>query len=228
MIKFLDVGYLINCRHKIKQEDKLVVTSCILKVIRHKIKNGLYLFLEKFEIIKDFVKNYYSTISGKRRRRSPKKIAGEMAQLLELKGYADIAFLYRVIARYYIRGLEEHMEETLLQLSSKVSPINFIVYLRNYFKKQNNYVVFPDKVVDSIRKELQQNNIEIPEIDDRELWLDLGSGTDREDRYQLLCIEKYMRNRGIPEARFLTTDHRLPDTAQPFENIKVEIVDCQA
>ncbi|MFZ8840509.1 MAG: hypothetical protein ACO2PM_16645 [Pyrobaculum sp.] len=228
MIKFLDVGYLINCRHKIKQEDKLVVTSCILKVIRHKIKNGLYLFLEKFEIIKDFVKNYYSTISGKRRRRSPKKIAGEMAQLLELKGYADIAFLFRVIARYYIRGLEEHMEETLLQLSSKVSPINFIVYLRNYFKKQNNYVVFPDKVVDSIRKELQQNNIEIPEIDDRELWLDLDSGTDREDRYQLLCIEKYMRNHGIAEARFLTTDHRLPDTAQPFENIKVEIVDCQA
>jgi len=228
MIKFLDVGYLINCRHKIKQEDKLVVTSCILKVIRHKIKKGLYLFLEKFEIIKDFVKNYYSTISGKRRRRSPKKIAGEMAQLLELKGYADIAFLFRVIARYYIRGLEEYMEETLLQLSSKVSPINFIVYLRNYFKKQNNYVVFPDKVVDSIRKELQQNNIEIPEIDDRELWLDLDSGTDREDRYQLLCIEKYMRNHGIPEARFLTTDHRLPDTAQPFENIKVEIVDCQA
>jgi len=37
-----------------------------------------------------------------------------------------------------------------------------------------------------------------------------------------------MRNHGIPEARFLTTDHRLPDTAQPFENIKVEIVDCQA
>jgi hypothetical protein len=228
MIKFLDVGYLINCRHKIKQEDKLVVTSCILKVIRHKIKKGLYLFLEKFEIIKDFVKNYYSTISGKRRRRSPKKIAGEMAQLLELKGYADIAFLFRVIARYYIRGLEEHMEETLLQLSSKVSPINFIVYLRNYFKKQNKYVVFLDKVVDSIRKELQQNNIEIPEIDDRELWLDLDSGTDREDIYQLLCIEKYMRNHGIPEARFLTTDHRLPDTAQPFENIKVEIVDCQA
>jgi len=228
MIKFLDVGYLINCRHKIKQEDKLVVTSCILKVIRHKIKKGLYLFLEKFEIIKDFVKNYYSTISGKRQRRSPKKIAGEMAQLLELKGYADIAFLFRVIARYYIRGLEEHMEETLLQLSSKVSPINFIVYLRNYFKKQNNYVVFPDKVVDSIRKELQQNNIEIPEIDDRELWLDLDSGTDREDRYQLLCIEKYMRNHGIPEARLLTTDHRLPDIAQPFENIKVEVVDCQA
>jgi hypothetical protein len=228
MIRFLDVGYLINCKHKIKQEDKLVVTSCVLKVIRHKIKKGLYLFLEKFEIIKDFVKNYYSTISGKRRRRSPKKIAEEMAQLLELKGYSDIAFLFRVIARYYIRGLEEHMEETLLQLSSKVSPINFIVYLRNYFKKQNNYVVFPDKVVDSIRKELQQNNIEIPEIDDRELWLDLDSGTDREDRYQLLCIEKYMRNHGIPEARFLTTDHRLPDTAQPFENIKVEIVDCQA
>jgi len=192
MIRFLDVGYLINYRHKIKQEDKLVVTSCVLKVIRHKIKKGLYLFLEKFEIIKDFVKNYYSTISGKRRRRSPKKTAEEMAQLLELKGYADIAFLFRVIARYYIRGLEEHMEETLLQLSSKVSPINFIVYLRNYFKKQNNYVVFPDKVVDSIRKELQQNNIEIPEIDDRELWQDLDSGTDREDRYQLLCIKKYM------------------------------------
>jgi hypothetical protein len=228
MIRFLDVGYLINCKHKIKQEDKLVVTSCVLKVIRYKIKKGLYLFLEKFEIIKDFVKNYYSTISGKRRRRSPKKIAEEMAQLLELKGYADIAFLFRVIARYYIRGLEEHMEETLLQLSSKVSPINFIVYLRNYFKKQNNYVVFPDKVVDSIRKELQQNNIEIPEIDDRELWLDLDSGTDREDRYQLLCIKKYMQNHGIPEARLLTTDHRLPDIAQPFENIKVEVVDCQA
>ncbi len=228
MIRFLDVGYLINCRHKIKQEDKLVVTSCVLKVIRHKIKKGLYLFLEKFEIIKDFVKNYYSTISGKRRRRSPKKIAEEMAQLLELKGYADIAFLFRVIARYYIRGLEEHMEETLLQLSSKVSPINFIVYLRNYFKKQRNYLVFPDKVVDSIRKELQQNNIEIAEIDDRELWLNLDSGTDREDRYQLLCIKKYMRNYGIPEARLLTIDHRLPDIAQPFENIKVGVVDCQA
>ncbi|NAZ32767.1 MAG: hypothetical protein GU356_00480 [Pyrobaculum sp.] len=197
-------------------------------MIRHKIKKGLHLFLEKFEIIRDFVKEYYSTIRGKRRRRSPKKIAEEMAQLLELKGYADIAFLFRVIARYYIRGLEEHMEETLLQLSSKVSPINYIVYLRNYFKKQNNYVVFPDKVVDSIRKELQQNNIEIPEIDDRELWLDLDSGTDREDRYQLLCIEKYMRNHGIPEARFLTTDHRLPNTAQPFGNIKVDVVDCQA
>jgi hypothetical protein len=228
MIKFLDVGYLINCRHKIKQEDKLVVTSCVLKVIRHKIKKGLHLFLEKFEIIRDFVKNYYSTKTGKRRRRSPKKIAEEMVQLLELKGYADVAFLFRVIIQYYIRDLEEHAEKTLLQLSSKVSPINYIVYLRNYFKKPRNYSVFPDKVVDSIRKELQQNNIEIAEIDDRELWLDLDSGTDREDRYQLLCIEKYMRNNGIPEARFLTTDHRLPDTAQPFENIKVEIVDCQA
>ena len=229
MIKFLDVGYLINCRHKIKQEDKLVVTSCILKVIRHKIEKGLHLFLEKFEIIRDFVQKYYSIWSGKRRRRSPKVIAEEMAQRLELKGYADVAFLFRAIARYHIRDLEEHMEETLLRwLSSKVSPINYIVYLRNYFKKQKNYLVFPDKVVDSIRKELQQNNIEIAEIDDRELWLDLGSGTDREDRYQLLCIEKYMRNNGIPEARFLTTDHRLPDTAQPFENIKVEIVDCQA
>jgi hypothetical protein len=220
MIKFLDVGYLINCRHKIKQVDKLFVTSCVLKVIRHKIKKGLHNFLEKFEIIRDFVKNYYSTISSKRRRRSTKKIAEEMAQLLEHKGYADIAFLFRVIARYYIRGLEEHMEETLLQLSSKVSPINYIVYLRNYFKKQNNYIVFPDKVVDSIRKELQQNNIEIPEIDDRELWLDLDSGTDREDKYQLLCIEKYMRNHGIPEARFLTTDHRLPTRRNPSKTSK--------
>jgi hypothetical protein len=228
MIKFLDVGYLINCRHKIKQEDRLVVTSCVLKVIRHKIKKGSHLFLEKFEIIKDLVKNYYLTISGKRRRRSPKEIAEEMVQLLELKGYADVAFLFRVIARYYIRDLEEHTEKTLLRPSSKVSPINYIVYLRNYFKKQKNYLVFPDKVVDSIRKELQQNNIEIAEIDDRELWLDLDSGTDREDRYQLLCIEKYMRNNGIPEARLLTTDHGLPDTAQPFENIKVEVVDCQA
>jgi len=229
MIKFLDVGYLINCRHKIKQEDKLVVTSCVLKVIRHKIEKGLHLFLEKFEMIRDFVKNYYSTMSGKRRRRSPKEIAEEMAQRLELKGYADVAFLFRAIARYYIRDLEEHMEETLLRrLSSKVSPIDYIIYLHNYFKKQKNFLVFPDKVVNSIRNELQQNNIEIAEIDDRELWLDLDSGTDREDRYQLLCIKKYMRNHGIPEARFLTTDHRLPDTAQPFENIKVEIVDCQA
>ncbi len=228
MIKFLDVGYLISCRHKIKQVDELVVTSCVLKVIRHKIKKGLHIFLEKFEIIKDLVNNYYSTITSKRRWRSPKKIAEEMAQLLELKGYADIAFLFRVIARYYIRGLEEHTEKTLLRSSSKVTPINYIVYLRNYFKKPRNYLVFPDKVVDSIRKELQQNNIEIAEIDDRELWLDLGSGTDREDRYQLLCIEKYMRNNGIPEARLLTTDHRLPDTAQPFENIKVDVVDCQA
>jgi len=228
MIKFLDVGYLINCRHKIKQEDKLVVTSCVLKVIRHKIEKGLHLFLENFEIIRDFVKKYYSTMSGKRRRRSPKEITEEIAQHLELKGYADIAFLFRAIARYYIRDLEEHTEKTLLQLSSKVSPINYIVYLRNYFKKQNNYLVFPDKVVDSIRKELQQNNIEIAEIDDKELWLDLDSGTDREDRYQLLCIEKYMRNNGTPEARLLTTDHRLPDTAQPFENIKVKVVDCQA
>jgi len=152
-----------------------------------------------------------------------------MAQRLELKGYADVAFLFRAIARYYVRDLEEHMEETLLRrLPSKVSPINYIVHLRNYFKKQNNYIVFLDKVVDSIRKELQQNNIEIAEIDDRELWLDLDSGTDKEDRYQLLCIEKYMRNHGIPEARLLTTDHRLPNTAQSFENIKVEIVDCQA
>jgi hypothetical protein len=198
-------------------------------VIRHKIEKGLHLFLEKFEIIRDFVKKYYSIWSGKRRRRSPEEIAEEMAQRLELKGYADVAFLFRAIARYHIRDLEEHMEETLLQrLSSKVSPINYIVYLRNYFKKQNNYIVFPDKVVDSIRRELQQNNIEIAEIDDRELWLDLDSGTDREDKYQLLCIEKYMRNHGIPEARLLTTDHRLPDIAQPFENIKVEIVDCQA
>jgi hypothetical protein len=107
-------------------------------------------------------------------------MAEEMAQRLELKGYADVAFLFRVIARYHIRDLEEHMEETLLRwLSSKVSPINYIVYLRNYFKKQKNYLVFPDKVVDSIRKELQQDNIEIAEIDDRELWLDLDSKTDR-------------------------------------------------
>ncbi|MFZ8838071.1 MAG: hypothetical protein ACO2PM_03905, partial [Pyrobaculum sp.] len=140
-----------------------------------KIKNGLYLFLEKFEIIKDFVKNYYSTISGKRRRRSPKKIAKKMVQLLELKGYADVAFLFRVIARYYIRDLEEHTEKTWLRSSSKVTPINYIVYLHNDFKKQKNYLVFPDKVVDSIRKELQQNNIETAEIDDRELWLDLDS-----------------------------------------------------
>jgi hypothetical protein len=230
MIKFLDVGYLINCRHKIKREEKLVVTSCVLKVIRHKIEKGLHLFLEKFEIIRrDFVKKYYSIWSGKRRRRSPREIAEEMAQRLELKGYADVAFLFRAIARYYIRDLEEHMEETLLrQLSSKVSPINYIVYLRNYFKKLKNYLVFPDKVVDSIRKELQQNNIEIAEIDDRELWRHLDSGTNREDLYQLLCIEKYMRNSVIPEARFLTTDRRLHDTAQPFENIKVEVVDCQA
>ncbi len=233
MIKFLDVGYLINCRHKIKREDKLVVTSCVLKVIRHKIKKGLHLFLEKFEIIRDFVKKYYSNISGKRRRRNPKEIAEEMAQHLELKGYADVAFLFRVIARYYIRDLEEHTEKTLLQqpsskVLSKVSPINYIVYLRNYFKKQKNYLVFPDKVVNSIREELQQNNIEIAEVDDGELWLDLDSGTDREDRYQLLCIKKYMRNHGIPEARLLTTDHRLPNIAQPFENIKVEVVDCQA
>jgi len=229
MIKFLDVGHLINCRHKIKQKDRLVVTSCVLKVIRHKIEKGLHLFLERFEIIRDFVLKYYSNISGERRRRSTKEIAKKMVQLLEFKGYADVAFLFRVIARYYIRDLEEYMEETLLRwLSSKVSPISYIVYLRNYFKKQKNYLVFPDKVVDSIRKELQQNNIEIAEIDDRELWLDLGSGTDREDRYQLLCIEKYMRNHGIPEASLLTTDHRLPDTAQPFENIKVEVVDCQA
>jgi len=228
MIKFLDVGYLINCRHKLKQKDRLVVTSCVLKVIRHKIEKGLHLFLEKFEIIRrDLVK--YSIWSGKRRRRSPKGIAEEMAQRLELKGYADVAFLFRVIARYYIRDLGEHMDETLLRrLSSKVSPINYIVYLHDYFKKQKNYLVFSDKVVDSIRRELQQNNIEIAEIDDRELWLDLGSGADREDRYQLLCIKKYMRNNGIPEARFLTTDHRLPDIAQPLENIKVEVVDCQA
>jgi hypothetical protein len=32
MIKFLDVGYLINCRHKIKQKDRLVVTNCVLKI----------------------------------------------------------------------------------------------------------------------------------------------------------------------------------------------------
>jgi hypothetical protein len=228
MIKFLDVGYLINCKHKIKQKDRLVVTSCVLKVIRHKIEKGLHLFLERFEIIRDFVKKYYSNISGERRRRSPKEIAKKMVQLLELKGYADVAFLFRVIARYYIRDLVEHTEKTLLQLSSKVTPINYIVYLHNYFKKQKNYLVFPDKVVDSIRKELQQNNIEIAEIDDRELWLDLDSGTDREDRYQLLCIKKYMQNHGISEARLLTTDHRLPNTAQPFENIKVEVVDCQA
>jgi len=229
MIKFLDVGHLINCRHKIKQKDRLVVTSCVLKVIRHKIEKGLHLFLERFEIIRDFVLKYYSNISGERRRRSTKEIAKKMVQLLEFKGYADVAFLFRVIARYYIRDLEEYMEETLLRwLSSKVSPISYIVYLRNYFKKQKNYLVFPDKVVDSIRKELQQNNIEIAEIDDRELWLDLDSGTDREDRYQLLCIKKYMRNHGIPEASLLTTDHRLPNTAQPFENIKVEVVDCQA
>jgi hypothetical protein len=106
MIKFLDVGYLISCRHKIKREDKLVVTSCVLKVIRHKIKKGLHLFLEKFEIIRrDFVKKYYSIWSGKRRRRSPKEIAEEMAQRLELKGYADVAFLFRAIARYYIKDL---------------------------------------------------------------------------------------------------------------------------
>jgi hypothetical protein len=37
-----------------------------------------------------------------------------------------------------------------------------------------------------------------------------------------------MQNNGIPEAHLLTTDHRLPNTAQPFENIKVEVVDCQA
>jgi len=229
MIKFLDVGYLINCRHKIKQKDRLVVTSCVLKVIRRKIEKGLHLFLERFEIIRDFVKKYYSNISGERRRRSTKEIAKKMVQLLELKGYAYVAFLFRVIARYYIRDLEEHMEETLLRwLSSKVSPINYIVYLRNYFKKQRNYLVFPDKVVDSIRKELQQNNIEIAEIDDKELWLGLDWGTDREDRYQLLCIEKYKQNNGIPEARLLTTDHRLPDTAQPFGNIKVKVVDCQA
>jgi len=228
MIKFLDVGYLINCRHKIKRGDKLVVTSCVLKVIRHKIEKGLHLFLEKFEIIRDFVQKYYSIWSGKKRRRSPKEIAEEMARRLELKGYADVAFLFTAVARYYIRDLEEHTEKTWLLSSSKVTPTNYIVYLYNYFKKQKNYLVFPDKVVDSIRKELQQNNIEIAEIDDRELWLGLGSGTDREDRYQLLCIEKYMRNNGIPEARFLTTDHRLPDTAQPFENIKVEVVDCQA
>ncbi len=229
MIKFLDVGHLINCRHKIKQKDRLVVTSCVLKVIRHKIEKGLHLFLERFEIIRDFVLKYYSNINSERRRRSTKEIAKKMVQLLEIKGYADVAFLFRVIARYYIRDLEEYMEETLLRwLSSKVSPISYIVYLRNYFKKQKNYLVFPDKVVDSIRKELQQNNIEIAEIDDRELWLDLDSGTDREDRYQLLCIKKYMRNHGIPEARLLTTDHKLPDTAQPFENIKVEVVDCQA
>jgi hypothetical protein len=196
--------------------------------MRHKIEKGLHLFLEKFEIIRDFVQKYYSIWSGKRRRRSPKEIAEEMAQRLELKGYADVAFLFRAIARYHIRDLEEHTEKTLLQLSSKVSPINYIVYLHNYFKKQKNYLVFPDKVVDSIRKELQQNNIEIAEIDDKELWPDLGSGTEREDRYQLLCIEKYMRNNGIPKARLLTTDHGLPDTAQPFENIKVEVVDCQA
>jgi hypothetical protein len=229
MIKFLDVGYIINCRHKIKGGDKLVVTSCVLKVIRHKIEKGVHLFLENFEIIKrDFVKKYYSIWSGKRRWRSPKEIAEEMARRLELKGYADVAFLFTAVARYYIRDLEEHTEKTWLQSSSKVTPINYIVYLHNYFKKQKNYLVFPDKVVDSIRKELQLNNIEIAEIDDRELWLDLDSGTDREDRYQLLCIEKYMRNNGIPEARFLTTDHRLPDTAQSFENIKVEVVDCQA
>ena len=228
MIKFLDVGYLINCRHKIKQEDKLAVTSCILKVIRHKIEKGLHLFLEKFEIIRDFVKKYYSIWSGKKRRRSPKEIAEEMARRLELKGYADVAFLFTAVARYYIRDLEEHTEKTWLLSSSKVTPTNYIVYLYNYFKKQKNYLVFPDKVVDLIRKELQQNNIEIAEIDDRELWLDLGSGTDMEDRYQLLCIEKYMRSHGITEARFLSTDHKLPDTAQPFESIKVEVVDCQA
>ena len=38
MIKFLDVGYLMNCRHKIKQKDRLVVTNCVLKVIRYKIE----------------------------------------------------------------------------------------------------------------------------------------------------------------------------------------------
>ena len=228
MIKFLDVGYLINCRHKIKRGDKLVVTSCVLKVIRHKIEKGVHLFLENFEIIRDFVKKYYSIWSGKRRRRSPEEIAEEMAQRLELKGYADVAFLFRVIARYYIRDLEEHTEKTWLRSSSKVTPINYMVSLHKYLKKQKNYLVFSDKVVDSIRKELQQNNIDIAEIVDRELWLDLDSGTDREDRYQLLCIKKYMRNHGIPEASLLTTDHRLPNTAQPFENIKVEVVDCQA
>ncbi|MFP3252398.1 MAG: hypothetical protein RXO32_11815 [Thermoproteus sp.] len=228
MIKFLDVGYLINCRHEIRQEDRLVVTSCVLKVIKHKIEKGLQLFLEKFEIIRDLVKNYYLSRKGKRRRESPKRTAAKIAQLLERRGYADVAFLFRVVARYYIRDLEERIEEILLQLSSKASPINFIVFLHNYFKKQSNYAVFPDKAVDSIRKELQQNNIEILEIDDRELWLGLDWGTDREDRYQLLCIEKYKQSNGIPEARFLTTDHRLPDTAQPFGNIKVEVVDCQA
>jgi hypothetical protein len=50
MIKFLDVGYLINRRHKLKQKDRLVVTSCVLRVIRHKIEKGLHLFLERFEI----------------------------------------------------------------------------------------------------------------------------------------------------------------------------------
>jgi hypothetical protein len=57
MIKFLDVGYLINCRHKIKQEDKLVVTSCVLKVIRRKIEKELHIFLEKSEIKKILSKN---------------------------------------------------------------------------------------------------------------------------------------------------------------------------
>jgi len=49
MIKFLDVGYLINCRHKIKQEDKLVVTSCVLKVIRRKIEKNYTFFLKNLK-----------------------------------------------------------------------------------------------------------------------------------------------------------------------------------
>jgi len=122
MIVLIDVGYLINCKHDKGQEARLAVTSCVLNVIKHKIEKALQLFLQKFREIKDIIKSYYSNIRNKRRRRSPKKIAMEIAQFLEHKGYADLAFLFKLIARYDITDLEERIEETLLRLQSKVTP----------------------------------------------------------------------------------------------------------
>jgi len=228
MITFIDVGYLINCKHDKGQEARLAVTSCVLNVIKHKIEKASHLFLQKFKEIKTIIRSYYLNIPSKRRLGSPKEIARKIAQFLEHKGYADIAFLFKLIARYDITDLEERIEDTLLRLRSKAEPINFITFLHHYFKEQNNYKIFPNKALDSIRKYLQQKKIEIIEIDDRKLWIELESETDREDRYQLLCIEKYKQNSGAPETYLLTTDHKLPNTAQPFRNIKVKVVDCQA
>jgi hypothetical protein len=220
---FLDVGVIINCRQV--NSSKKYATSCALRVIRDKVEKAVGLLLQKIENVKEIVQKYYGSHRTKARLGDPKTIAKKIAQLLYSHGYADVAFLFQVIAQYPIRDVEDLIERSLLRTRRRIDPMNFLTAI--YLHVRKNRHTFADKVRGDVEKSLDQLGIEVVYVDDSDIWRKLGPGPDREDKYQILCIEKYRRDNALNNVTLLTTDHALAQTAKLY-NVEAHLVSCAA